>query len=69
MIHCKKCRNNRAESEFKIEHRNYKTCNSCRVSKHSTRLTIEDCKVFAQSKDGLCLSEIYINARTVLNWQ
>ena len=31
--------------------------------------TIEDLKQFALSKNGLCLSEIYINAHTKYKWQ
>ena len=35
------------------------------VKKH----TIEECQAFAKNKDGLCLSETYVNAGTHMSWQ
>ncbi len=46
--------------------------NFTRKSKKSTthiRLSIEDMQVLAQKKSGKCLSEIYINIMTPLEWQ
>lgn len=72
MIHCKTCRVDKEQSEFVQNNKNYKTCNPCRVKKrsHSTkRLTIEDCKEFAISKSGECLSTEYVNMKTKLKWK
>ncbi len=32
-------------------------------------LTLEDCKIEARDRDGLCLSDSYKNVRTLMSWQ
>ena len=46
-------------------------CKICGVKKvaNSNRGNIQDAKKLAESKGGLCLSEIYENAREPLIWQ
>ncbi len=39
------------------------TCVNCK------KLTIDDCRLFAQSKKGLCLSDTYVNNSTPLRWK
>lgn len=68
-LHCKKCRNNRLPAEFTENSRDYKTCNFCRHSRRQRKWTIEDCKEFAKSKNGECLSEEYKNNKTKMLWK
>jgi len=40
----------------------------CRICSGRPRYTIEDCKEFAKTKDGKCLSTTYKNANTKIKW-
>ncbi|HEC40779.1 MAG TPA: hypothetical protein ENI29_21225 [bacterium] len=41
----------------------------CPYCAKNRRLTLEECKEFAKSKKGKCLSNIYINSRTKMEWK
>jgi hypothetical protein len=41
----------------------------CAICAGRVRLTITDCREFAESKGGKCLSEIYVNAHSIMSWQ
>lgn len=36
---------------------------------NSKKLSLEDCKLSAEERDGKCLSEIYINSSTKMKWE
>ena len=68
--HCKTCRKEKEPSKFLENNKTYKTCNDCRPKKRITKkYTIEQCKEFAISKNGECLSDEYKNSKTKLNWK
>lgn len=67
--HCKSCRQEKEPSEFRKDSRDFKTCNVCRVKKGLRRLTLDDCKIYAEGKGGLCSSEEYKNNRTSMKWR
>jgi hypothetical protein len=64
MKHCKSCRRDLETSAYND---NQKTCAEC-LNKRK-RHTIEECREFAKTKGGLCLSDNYVNANTKMNWQ
>lgn len=41
----------------------------CSQCANRAKLTIEDCKKFAESKQGKCLSNIYVNNHSLLLWK
>ena len=41
----------------------------CPYCVKNRRLTLEECKEFAKSKKGKCLSNIYINSQTKMEWK
>jgi hypothetical protein len=51
--------------------RRLKTCNTCRDGRTKTnkKLTINECKEFAENKGGECLSETYKNSSTKMRWK
>lgn len=70
MKHCKKCRKDQVEIEFKLNERDYKTCNTCRrTRKQGRKLTLEDCQAVAKQRMGECLSTKYKNNRTKMMWR
>ena len=69
MKHCKKCRNNRDETEFKMNSKNYQTCNHCRTTRKRRLLTLTDCQEYAQGKGGECLSAEYKHSVTKMAWK
>jgi thiol-disulfide isomerase/thioredoxin len=52
--------------------RRLKTCNTCRSGRTKTnnkKLTINECREFAISKNGECLSDEYKNGRSKMRWR
>ena len=74
--HCKKCRSDKVESEFKENDKDYKTCTTCRTKRrtgkargpYKTKLNIDYCQKLAEKKGGKCLSTVY-KSRAVFDWE
>lgn len=72
--HCKKCRKDKDEIEF-FDVKEFKTCNMCRHVRRKPGavchrvITIEECKEYALSKNGECLSDKYKNNITKMTWK
>ena len=66
MKHCKSCRRDLETSAYND---NRKTCRECLNKRKYKRLTIQDCREFAKSKGGKCLSTEYTDNKTKMSWQ
>ncbi len=66
MKHCKSCRRDLLENAYTY---NRKTCSECLSKRKVIKLKIGDCKQFAESKGGKCLSTEYKNNNTQMKWQ
>lgn len=64
---CGKCKYWRLPVEFLNDRgRQLKTCSKCRALGRRNKYTIEECREFAITKNGECLSNTYVNNRTYL---